>query len=155
MRSTGTAEPCVSCWTRPTRSTTDKLANGEAHMPVTVRPGTPADGPAMAGLRWRDSIEGGFTPATDRDSYLASFAAWVGEHMSTHRPFVAELDGEVVGMAWLMVGERVPSPANSRRLFGDVQSVYVASEVRNDGIGAALLKELLVEASRLGLEHVT
>jgi GNAT superfamily N-acetyltransferase len=109
----------------------------------------------MAGLRWRDSIEGGFAHATDRESYVASFATWASEHMSTHRPFVAEMDGEVVGMAWLMVGERVPSPANQHRLFGDVQSVYVAPEVRNDGIGAAMLKELLAEAFRLGLEHVT
>ncbi|HEY7174656.1 MAG TPA: GNAT family N-acetyltransferase [Micromonosporaceae bacterium] len=124
-------------------------------MPVTVRQGTAADSRAMAELRWRDSIEGGRAPAGDRDSYVASFATWVGEHTSTHRPFVAEMDGEVVGMAWLMVSARVPSPANPHRLFGDVQSVYVASEVRNDGIGAALLTELLAEAARLGLEHVT
>lgn len=54
-------------------------------------------------------------------------------------------------MAWLMFTERVPGPAQQRRRFGDVQSVYVVPEVRGRGIGAALVQALLIEAGTLKL----
>ncbi len=73
----------------------------------------------------------------------------------THLPFVAEVDDDVVGMAWLAVVERVPSPERRRRHSGDVQSVYVLPQLRDRGIGGALLEAVLAEAGRLRLEHVT
>ncbi len=87
--------------------------------------------------------------------FLEQFVSWVSDHLSTHLPFVAEVDDDVVGMAWLMVAERVPSPERRYRQCGDVQSVYVIPELRDRGIGAALLRAALAEAARLELEHVT
>ena len=49
---------------------------------------------------------------------LAAFSAWVAAHAETHLPFVAEVEGYVVGAAWLLVAERVPrggSPATRGR----------------------------------------
>jgi GNAT superfamily N-acetyltransferase len=123
-------------------------------MQVTVRKGTPGDAAALAGLRWQME-SASRTLDRDRDDLTASFSAWFSDHVSTHLPFVAEVDDDVVGMAWLMVGERVPFPTRPYRRFGDVQSVYVLPEVRGHGIGAALLEALLAEAGELGLEHVT
>jgi len=124
-------------------------------MQVTIRKATPVDAAALATFRWGPRSEEDAETGTGRAEFVASFSAWLVEHLPTHLPFVAELDGAVVGMAWLAVAERVPSVDRRYRRFGDVQSVYVVPELRNSGIGAALLREVLAEARRLGLEHVT
>ena len=124
-------------------------------MKVSLRKATTADAPALAALRWRQlTDERGYT-GTDFEAYRDLLSAWLDAHRATHLAFLAELAERVVGMAWLMVAERVPSPAARNRRFGDVQSVVVAPELRNSGIGAALLDEVLAEARRLELEHVT
>jgi GNAT superfamily N-acetyltransferase len=86
---------------------------------------------------------------------IAAFAGWVNAHAETHLPFVAEVDGVVVGSAWLHVAERVPGHESQDRWYGDVQSVMVRPEHRNQGIGAALMAAILAEAVRRRLEHVT
>ncbi len=86
---------------------------------------------------------------------LAAFAAWVAAHAESHLPFVAEVDGTVVGSAWLHVAERVPGNESLDRRYGDVQSVMVREEHRNQGIGAALMTAILAEARAQGLLHVT
>ncbi|MDG4781204.1 GNAT family N-acetyltransferase [Micromonospora sp. WMMD961] len=129
--------------------------NHQGQTRADVRAGTAADALALAGLRWRRLTEEGGYRGDDHADFVRMFAAWVVEHLSTHRPFVAEVDGEVVGMAWLMVVDRVPAPTHRHRRTGDVQAVYVVPELRDGGIGAALLTEVLAEARTLGLEHVT
>jgi GNAT superfamily N-acetyltransferase len=56
----------------------------------------------------------------------------VAAHAKTHLPFVAEVDGYVVGAAWLLVAERVP---------------------RNDSLD--LMTAILAEARTRDLTHVT
>jgi GNAT superfamily N-acetyltransferase len=86
---------------------------------------------------------------------LAAYAGWVAAHAETHLPFVAEIDGYVVGAAWLLVAERVPGNESLDRWYGDVQSVMVREEYRNQGIGGALMAAILAEARMRGLLHVT
>jgi GNAT superfamily N-acetyltransferase len=86
---------------------------------------------------------------------LAAYADWVAAHAQTHLPFIAEVDGCVVGAAWLLVAERVPRKASLDRRYGDVQSVMVREEYRNHGIGAALMAAILAEARTRDLSHVT
>jgi GNAT superfamily N-acetyltransferase len=86
---------------------------------------------------------------------LAAYADWVAAHAETHLPFVAEVDGYVVGAAWLLVAERVPRNNSLDRRYGDVQSVMVREEYRNQGIGAALMAAILAEARTRDLSHVT
>ncbi|MCP2328416.1 GNAT superfamily N-acetyltransferase [Hamadaea flava] len=90
----------------------------------------------------------------DGDGIL-SFAGWVAAHAETHLPFVAEIDGAVVGAAWLLIAERVPGNGSPERWYGDIQSVMVREEHRNRGIGAALMSAILAEARTRGLLHVT
>ncbi|MFJ6168321.1 GNAT family N-acetyltransferase [Micromonospora orduensis] len=122
---------------------------------VYVRAGTAADAVALAELRWRRLTEEGGYTGDDHDDFVALFAAWVVEHLPTHLPFVAEVDGHVVGMAWLMVSDRVPAPTLRHRRTGDVQAVYVVPDLRDSGVGAALLALVLAEARERALEHVT
>ena len=86
---------------------------------------------------------------------LGAYADWVAAHAETHLPFVAEVDGHVVGVAWLHVAQRVPSNESLDRWYGDVQSVEVREEYRNCGIGGALMAAILTEARSRGLLHVT
>jgi GNAT superfamily N-acetyltransferase len=132
-----------------------EAAREDVGMPVNVRKATTADAVALAGLRWRWLVQERGHPATDHAAFLELFSAWVIEHLSTHVPFLAEVDDRVVAMAWLMVADRVPSPAHRRRRFGDIQSVYVVPELRDGGVGGQLLDAVLTEARSLGLEHVT
>ncbi|WP_051724178.1 GNAT family N-acetyltransferase [Micromonospora chokoriensis] len=124
-------------------------------MRVDVRAATAADAAALAGLRWRRLTEERGYTGTDHADFVEAFVGWVTEHLPTHLPFLAEVDGDVVGMAWLMVADRVPTPVHRSRQSGDVQAVYVVPERRGNGIGAALLEEVLAEARRRDLEHVT
>ncbi|MDG4830427.1 GNAT family N-acetyltransferase [Solwaraspora sp. WMMD1047] len=110
---------------------------------VVVRTAVRSDVAALAELR-----------GIDGDA-VAGFADWVAAHPETHLPFVAEVDGRVVGAAWLLIAERVPSGESSRRCFGDVQSVAVREEYRDRGIGGALMAAILAEARARGLLHVT
>ncbi|GIJ34542.1 N-acetylglutamate synthase, GNAT family [Micromonospora sediminimaris] len=86
---------------------------------------------------------------------LRAYADWVAAHAQTHLPFVAEIDGLVVGAAWLHVAQRVPGNGALERWYGDIQSVEVRAEYRNRGIGGALMAAILAEARARGLLHVT
>jgi GNAT superfamily N-acetyltransferase len=110
---------------------------------VIVRRASVADVPALAELR---DIDG---------DKLGAYAGWVAAHAATHLPFVAEIDGYVVGAAWLLVAERVPGNESLDRWYGDIQSVMVREEYRNRGIGGALMAAILIEADTRGLLHVT
>jgi len=86
---------------------------------------------------------------------LEAYAGWVAARAETHLPFVAEIDGFVVGAAWLLVAERVPGNGSLDRRYGDIQSVMVREEYRNRGVGGALMAAILTEARTRGLLHVT
>ncbi|MGH3586950.1 MAG: GNAT family N-acetyltransferase, partial [Pseudonocardia sp.] len=125
-------------------------------MQVSVRRATSDDATALAGLRLAPLAEGGAqTPEPEASTYVGFFTTWVDRNRSTHLPFVAVIGTDVVGAAWLVVGERVPSPERPYRRCGDVQSVYVLPEFSERGVGSALIKAALAEARRRGLEHVT
>ncbi|XVU21980.1 GNAT family N-acetyltransferase [Actinoplanes sp. CA-054009] len=110
---------------------------------MTARRATAADIPALADLQ-------DIPPAG-----LPAFAAWTTAHAETHLPFVADLDGQVVGAAWLQIAERIPRNTSLTRLHGDIQSVMVREPYRNRGIGAALIAAILTEARTRSLSHVT
>jgi len=123
-------------------------------MDTTVRRATVVDAPALAGLRRRWLLERG-SAGEDQEAFVAAFAEWFAANAATHRAYLAIAGGVPVGMAWLAVLDRVPTPARPRRRSGDVQSVFVVPELRNAGVGAALLTAVLADARGLGLEHVT
>jgi ribosomal protein S18 acetylase RimI-like enzyme len=110
---------------------------------MIVRKAGVADVAALAALR-------GIEPEN-----LPAYSDWVAAHAETHLPFVAEVDGSVVGAAWLLVADRVPSNDSPVRRYGDIQSVEVREEYRNRGIGGALIATILAEAGARDLLHVT
>lgn len=110
---------------------------------MTARRASVADTAALAALR-------GIGP-----EQLPEFTAWVAAHADTHLPFVAEVDGAIVGVAWLHIAERVPGAGRPDRRFGDVQAVEVQEQFQHQGIGRTLIAAILAEARSRGLLHVT
>ncbi|MEU4164096.1 GNAT family N-acetyltransferase [Actinoplanes sp. NPDC026670] len=121
---------------------------------VTVRRASDADAPALAGLRWRRATQDHGYEGDNLDEFVATLGEWMRDHPE-HLAFVAEADGEVVGMAWLAVLDRVPTATRYARRGGDVQSVFVVPELRDRRVGALLMSAVLDEARSLELEHVT
>lgn len=110
---------------------------------MNVRKASAADAAALAESRGIEAEQ------------LPAYAEWVAAHAESHLPFVAEVDGRIAGVAWLLVAARVPSSKGLDRHYGDVQSVQVREEFRNRGIGTALIQAILDEARARRLEHVT
>jgi GNAT superfamily N-acetyltransferase len=123
---------------------------------VVVRRATAVDAPGLARLRWRWRIEDrGEHGEIDRESFVDFFTTWTLDHAGTHRPFVAEVDGQLCGMAWLALSYRVPSPRGLDRRAGDIQSVYVVPERRGLGVGAQLIRAVIQHCRDTELAYLT
>ena len=122
---------------------------------VRIRIAGPEDATELARLKesWAELSD----PATEAE--LAEFAdelrRWTQERGDTVTCAVAELDGILIGMAWLVVFERVPNVRDTRRRTGDIQSVFVQHSYRSRGIGKQLVRALTVMADELGIPRVT
>jgi GNAT superfamily N-acetyltransferase len=120
-----------------------------------IREATSADLHSLADLKvqWASLA---YFPSTEE---RAEFAEALGEWMDTMGDSlvcrVAEVNGALVGMAWMVIFERVPDIHNRKRATGDVQSVFVASEYRGRGIGLALVRAVCETADILGVPRVT
>jgi GNAT superfamily N-acetyltransferase len=107
-----------------------------------------------AELRWQWILENEETPATSKDEFVAFFVDWGRQQSVAHHCTVVLRGGVVIGMAWLAVVPRVPSPRSLVRASGDIQCVYVTPAERNSGIGTRLLRAVLQQAHDLSLERV-
>ena len=121
-----------------------------------IREAATGDFAAIAAHRW-DWVMQSHQESSDltRAEFIDVFVEWVLAHESTHRCFIAERAGEVIGMAWLAITPRVPSPRAVRRLSADIQSVYVVPTERGAGLGGSLVAALVAVANQLGIERVT
>ncbi|MEV2215333.1 GNAT family N-acetyltransferase [Streptomyces sp. NPDC050997] len=123
---------------------------------ITVRQAEPGELGTVAELRWRWIVENGTAPKTlDRADFVRHFVTWAAENTSSHRCMVLVRDTEIIGMAWLAILPRVPTPHALNRASGDLQCVYVVPEARNTGLGGRLIDATLSTARALGLERVT
>ncbi|MFD7407275.1 GNAT family N-acetyltransferase [Streptomyces sp. NPDC059866] len=123
---------------------------------ITIRPAEPGELAAVAELRWRWITENGDAPAlAERADFVRHFVTWANENTSSHRCMVLLRDTEIIGMAWLAVLRRVPTPYALHRASGDLQCVYVVPEARDAGLGGRLIDATLTAARELGLERVT
>jgi GNAT superfamily N-acetyltransferase len=123
---------------------------------VMVRRAAAIDGPTLGRLRWRWRIEErGEAGDIDRESFVDFFVTWTLDHAGSHVPYLAEVDGQTAGMAWLALSDRVPSPRALDRRAGDIQSVYVVPELRRHGVGAHLIAAIVQHARDVELEYLT
>ncbi|WP_322411017.1 GNAT family N-acetyltransferase [Microbacterium invictum] len=139
---------------RLARSTIGADARGVATS-LRIRIADPHDAIQLAILK--ESWSNLDCPATEAE--LAEFAEelrrWMQERNDAVTCAVAELDGILIGMAWLVVFERVPDIYDTRRLTGDIQSVFVQQGHRSRGIGKQLVRALTATADALGIPQIT
>ncbi|GAB3532025.1 GNAT family N-acetyltransferase [Arthrobacter tecti] len=122
---------------------------------VILRPARPEDSPALAALKeaWAELSH----PVTEseRNGFTEDLSTWMSSQGQALICRVAEVDRRLVGMAWLVIFERVPDIHDRHRLTGDVQSVFVHPEHRKQGIGAALVQSLVDAADQRSVSRVT
>lgn len=117
--------------------------------PARCRSATDADAPAIAALRraWTEEDAGAAIPDPGFDE---AFAAWWATEAAHRRHWVAEVDGEAVGMASVVEMRRMPQPGRPPRPWGYVHHVFVLASHRGAGIGAALLDLLIADCRAAG-----
>jgi GNAT superfamily N-acetyltransferase len=76
------------------------------------------------------------------------------DHAASHVPFLALRNGGAIGMAWLALVDRVPGPEHFTRRSAYVQSVFVISPERSNGIATSLMELVLAYARDLFLDYV-
>ncbi|MFI6044929.1 GNAT family N-acetyltransferase [Nocardia sp. NPDC051321] len=109
----------------------------------------------VARLRWQWLEENQGTASTTEEEFVPAFVTWAQDNRSSHRCLVVVDDGVVVGMAWLAIYQRVPSPSNMHRFSGDLQSMYVVPDRRDSGLGGQLIDAVVRLADELGLKPLT
>jgi ribosomal protein S18 acetylase RimI-like enzyme len=103
---------------------------------VTIREATEADLPVMEE----------FVAAYQDDFWARPFPPpSIGDYVREGRLLVAELDGQVVGMA----------KGEIRQGLGHISFVYLRPEARGEGGGKALVRELVGFFREEGVQHVT
>lgn len=122
---------------------------------VIIRAATLDDIDGLTSLRilWADLPKPPTTAAIQ--SFRRTLAEWMASRPDTVMTAVAEWESELVGMAWLVLFERVPNIDQRARMTEDIQSVFVLPGQRRRGIGRALVDALLSAADRMGVPRVT
>ncbi len=114
-----------------------------------LRHARPYDAPALAALRYtfrtRDYPGKGST-FEEREAFLARCVPWMAARLEGERPghgwqcWLVELaDGTVAGQLWLQAIEKIPNPAAEPELHAYISNVYVAPELRGQGLAGGLL----------------
>jgi phosphinothricin acetyltransferase len=117
---------------------------------MIIRPATPEDVPAIAAIYGHHVLHGLGTfeevPPTEADM-AARMAAVQGKAM----PYlVAEKDGAILGFAYA-----APFRARSAYRFTAEDSVYISPDAIGQGVGRALLSEVINACEALGVRQLT
>ena len=121
---------------------------------MATRRAGPDDVAALAHLRWEWRVGERGESGLSEVELLDAMTRWFGEHQESNLAWLAERDSKPVGMAWLAIVPRLPSPAAPVRLAGNVQSVYVKAAHRGHGLGAQLIEAIVAESRQRGLEYM-
>lgn len=109
---------------------------------MPCRPATDDDAPAIRALRraWQEEDAGAPLEDAALDAaFAAAFDEWWSDQRDQRRHWVATVDGEVAGMASVVVVRPMPAPGVDVRPWGYVHHVYVRPDARDRGLGSALL----------------
>ena len=119
-----------------------------------IRRATPDDAYTLARMRQAMAVE--MRPDDPRDPSFVerTFVYWY-EMLETEQAFgwVAEVDGQPIGMASLLIHRHPPLPFGERRR-GYVTGVYVLPEQRRQGYGRALMEAVIAYGREQHLQRL-
>ena len=121
---------------------------------VLIRAAEAGDHDALVDLRFVWRVEEEDERGRSRAAFATEFLALMQANADTHRAWLAEDGGAPVGMAWLAIVRRIPSPERFTRLAGYLQSAYVVPRARGRGIGSALVDAVIEGARQQGLDYL-
>ena len=114
-------------------------------MSVVVRVADASDVMALASLRALWTAGAGAEPGFERR--MADWLAAEGDRRTT---WLATLADEPVGMASLFEYRRMPRADRAASRWGYVSNMFVREDVRNRGIGSALMDAIVAAAEERG-----
>jgi GNAT superfamily N-acetyltransferase len=119
---------------------------------IVIRRAADADLPAIARLRsaWTREQRG----AVDDPGFDDRLAQWFARESGRRLTWLAEDDGEPVGMMSMAVFERMPQPGRDPGRWGYLGNAFVLEACRNRGVGGRLLDALLAYADEHGFARV-
>ncbi len=112
---------------------------------ITLRPYEPSDAPALLGL-FRDTIR----RVNARDYDPEQIRAWASDEIDPEA-WAGRFAGRFVVVA---VEEGRPVGFAELEADGHIDRFYVAADFQGRGVGKAMLRALVAEARRLGLERL-
>jgi GNAT superfamily N-acetyltransferase len=130
------------------------VAAGEVAAGIGVRRAGTEDYRTLAELRYAWLAEEDHREGSGREKFADELSRWLIAHHESHLGFLALVDGEAVGIAFLALIERIPGPGEPSRRAGHVQSVFVRGDRRDRGVGSALMQRIVDEARSLGLDYL-
>jgi GNAT superfamily N-acetyltransferase len=119
---------------------------------IAIRITGPSDALALARLR-RAFVEERDGAITDEE-FEARFAQWYESESGRRVTWLAEADGDPVGMMSLAVFERMPRPGQDAGRWGYLGNALVMAAHRNQGTGTRLLAAVLRYADERGFARV-
>lgn len=115
----------------------------ESNEPARLRLATVADARSLADLRFEWDRPNSVPSVEERASFAALFEDWLVAAQLWCACAVAEVGDQLIGMAWLVVHQRVPNPSQFNRATGEIQSTYVRPSHRHRGVGRELVQLVL------------
>jgi GNAT superfamily N-acetyltransferase len=107
---------------------------------VRVRLAGPEDIAAIAALRAQ------WTGAQADKTFEQRVVAWLEAEGSRRLVWIATLGADPAGMATLLEYRRMPHPDRPDSRWGYVGNMFVREDLRNHGIGSALLAAIIAES---------
>ena len=111
---------------------------------VSVRISDRRDAAVIAALRAQ------WTGGVADDEFEGHVRAWLAAEGERRLVFLAFFDDEPAGMASLLEYHRMPRPERLASCWGYVGNMFVRDDLRNRGIGSALLAAVVDEAAARG-----
>jgi GNAT superfamily N-acetyltransferase len=118
---------------------------------VQIRVATEDDVPALAWLRHEYRVGEGSPP---EPGFAERFAQWYRVEAPHRVTWLAEMDGQPIGMVSLVTFTRMPCPGEGGSGWAYLSNAFVLAAHRNRGIGGQLLAELLRYADEQGFDRV-
>ncbi|HET8623802.1 MAG TPA: GNAT family N-acetyltransferase [Gemmatimonadales bacterium] len=123
---------------------------------IEVRRAVPADAARLARLRYE--FRAALDPAAEsEEQFAARCAEWMRERLAAGDPWhcwIAERQGEIVATIWVQVFDKLPNPVAERERHAYITSLYVRPELRDAGIGSALLDQAIAACEARAVDAV-